>query len=174
MIKKLFALLLIAIVVVLGIAMTKPDHVEVVREARIKAKPEKIYPLIEDFHEWAKWSPWEKLDPAMKRTFGGPQKGVGATYEWEGNKDVGKGKMELTAAKPSSQIDVNLDFIEPFEGHDKVVFTLTPEGEETVVKWSMGGPANFMSKVMCVFVDMDKMVGGDFEKGLANLKAATE
>lgn len=174
MLKILGILLLVGVAVIVGMALTQPPTFQVVRQVTIQAAPEKIYPFLDDFHQWSAWSPWEKLDPAMKRTFGGPDSGVGATYAWEGNSDVGAGRMEVKEAVAPSKVGIQLDFLKPFEAHNTADFTLTPQGGGTEVVWTMNGNHNFMSKVMCVFVSMDKMVGKDFEKGLANLKAAAE
>jgi uncharacterized protein YndB with AHSA1/START domain len=167
-------LLATLIAVVLILALTKPDTFRVGRTTSIKAPPEKIFPLLNDFQSWSAWSPYEKKDPAMKRTFSGPPSGKGAVYEWDGNKNVGQGRMEITGSTPPSNVTLDLDFVKPFEAHNTVVFTLTPQGDSTTVTWTMQGPANFISKVMQVFINMDKMVGTDFEAGLANLKALAE
>ncbi|HEY8026615.1 MAG TPA: SRPBCC family protein [Burkholderiaceae bacterium] len=162
------------IVVVLILAAAKPDVFKVERSTDIKAAPDKIFALIDDFHHWAAWSPWEKLDPAMMRSFSGPASGKGAAYAWEGNKKVGKGAMEITDLTVPEKIVIKLDFFIPFEAHNTTVFTLTRNGEITSVNWLMSGPASFMVKIMHVFMNMDKMVGKDFAAGLANLKAVAE
>lgn len=173
-------LIIIAVIVVIGVAallgltMTMPNTFRVQRSATMKAPPEKIFPLINDFHQWPSWSPWEKLDPAMKRTHSGPASGPGAVYEWEGNKQVGKGRMEITEASPPSKLTLKLDFLKPFEAHNTVDFLLDRQGDATNVTWAMYGPQGFMFKVMHLFFNMDKMVGKDYEKGLANLKAIVE
>jgi uncharacterized protein YndB with AHSA1/START domain len=164
-------LLAVVIAVVLILALTKPDTFRVERTTSIKAPPEKIFPLLNDFQSWSAWSPYEKKDPAMKRTFSGPPSGKGAIYEWDGDKSVGQGRMEIMRSTPPSNVTLDLDFVKPFEAHNTVVFTLAPQGDSTTVTWAMQGPANFISKVMQVFINMDKMVGTDFEAGLANLKA---
>lgn len=160
--------------VVLAFAAMKPDHFRIQRSATLKAPPEKIFPLINDFSRWGAWSPYEKKDPAMKRIFSGPAAGPGAVYAWEGNQDVGQGRMEITQAAASTLVALKLDFVKPFEAHNRVDFTLKPGGETTEVTWTMHGPMPFVSKVMTVFFDMDRMVGGDFEAGLASLKALAE
>ena len=157
----------------LGFAATRPDTFRYQRTATINAPPQKILPLILDFHNWIDWSPWEKLDPALKRTYGGAASGQGAVYEWEGNNKAGQGRMEITEASPSKVL-IKLDFLKPFEAHNTAEFNLEPRGDATNIIWSMYGPNPFIAKVMCVFVNMDKMVGKDFEAGLANLKAAAE
>jgi hypothetical protein len=130
-------------------------------------------PLIEDFRNWRSWSPWERLDPDMKRTYSGAQSGRGAVYEWAGNSDVAQGRMEITGADPP-RVTIKLDFLEPFEAHNVAEFTLQPAGSATTVRWSMDGPTPYMAKLMGVFIDMDAMIGRDFEAGLANLKSAAE
>lgn len=174
MLKKILLGLVVIVAAVLLFALTKPDSFSVERSATIKAPPEKIYPLISDFHQWPQWSPWEKLDPNMKRSLSGAPQGVGAVYAWTGNDDVGEGRMEITGATPPTQVNIKLDFIKPFASQNTTVFTLTPQGDGTQVKWVMQGPAPYITKLMTVFVSMDKMVGSDFEKGLSNMKAAAE
>jgi Polyketide cyclase / dehydrase and lipid transport len=166
--------IVLGIVVLLVYAATQPSAFRVQRSASIQAPPERIFPLINDFRSWAAWSPWEKLDPNLKRTFSGPASGVGSTYEWEGNKKVGQGRMEITESAPSSKISIKLDFIKPFEAHNTADFTLAPNGSSTDITWAMLGQKPFLFKVMSVFMNMDKMIGKDFEAGLANLKAQTE
>jgi uncharacterized protein YndB with AHSA1/START domain len=166
--KILFILIAVAILVVLGLAMRQPDIFVVQRTATLPAPAEKVYAVLEDFRRWPEWSPFER-DPAMKRTISEPGKGKGATYAWEGNSDVGAGRMEITEATPPSKLVLKLDFIKPFATSNVVEYTLVPKGNATDVTWSMRGPMPFISKVICVFVDMDKMVGKDFEAGLAKL-----
>jgi carbon monoxide dehydrogenase subunit G len=155
-------------------AATKPDTFRVQRAASIKAPPEKVFALINDYRNWNAWSPWEKKDPAMKRTFGAATSGKGAVYAWEGNKDVGQGRMEIAESVSPSRIKINLDFIKPFEGHNIVEFKLEPKGDTTNVTWDMQGPMHYISKVVSIFCNMDSMIGKDFEAGLANLKSAAE
>jgi hypothetical protein len=166
--------LVIGVAGLLGFAAIKPDAFRVQRAASIKAPPEKIFPLINDFHNWASWSPWEKLDPALKRTYSGLASGRGAVYEWEGNKKVGQGRMEIMESSPSSKITIKLDFLKPFEAHNSAEFTLDRQGDSTTVTWVMNGRQPYMFKVMSLFFSMDKMIGKDFETGLANLKSITE
>lgn len=171
---SLFGIVVLGVAVVLVLAARKPDTFQVTRTATIKAPPERIYALITDFKAWGAWSPWEKKDPAMKRTYGGPETGVGATYAWDGDKNVGEGSMRITEAQAPSKLALKLDFLKPFEAHNDVVFSLTPQGPATVVTWTMTGPTPFIGKIMHVFMDMDRMVGGDFEAGLTAMKAAAE
>ena len=174
MLKKIFLVILLAIVGVLGFAATKPDTYHVERKQMMKATPEKIINTIADLKGWTAWSPWEKLDPNMKRTYSGPESGKGAIYGWEGNKNVGKGSMEITDVKPGSRLDMDLHFLEPFASECKAAFTATAKDGQTEVVWSMDGPSNYMTKLISVFVSMDKMVGTEFAKGLADLKTVVE
>jgi hypothetical protein len=164
----------VLIAAVLVLAATRPDTFRVQRTASIKAPPEKILALIDDFHRWDAWSPWEKKDPAMKRTFGAATSGQGAVYAWDGNKDVGQGRMEIADSAPPSRIAIKLDFVKPFEAHNRVEFTLEANGEATDVTWTMQGDTPYFAKIIHLFFDMDRMVGGDFEAGLAALKAIAE
>ena len=173
------ALLGIAAVLVLGVggllayASTKPDTFRVQRSATIQAPPEKVQPHISGLKAWTAWSPYEKKDPAMKRSFSGPASGKGAVYEWSGNKEVGRGRMEITEATPTKVV-FKLDFFEPFEGHNTAEFTLAGKGGATEVTWAFHGPAPLLTKVMGTLFDMDKMVGDDFAAGLASLKTIVE
>jgi uncharacterized protein YndB with AHSA1/START domain len=173
MFKKIAIVVVVLIAAVLAFAATKPDTFRVQRSAAIKAPPEKIFPLLNDFQRWETWSPWEKKDPAMKRTFSVVTSGKGAVYSWEGNKEVGQGRMEIADSVPPSRLAIKLDFLKPFEAHNTVEFTLAPQGDATSVTWAMQGPP-YLLKIMHVFLDMDSMVGKDFETGLANLKAVAE
>lgn len=164
----------ILIAVVLGLATSKPNTFRVQRATSIQAPPEKIFPFISDFHGWTSWSPWERIDPAMKRTYGGAEKGKGAIYEWEGNNKVGKGRMEITGTNPPGSVTIKLDFIKPFEGHNVAEFTIEPRGNATDVTWAMYGPNRFISKLFQTFMNMDNMIGKQFEAGLANLKGIAE
>lgn len=173
MLKFTAIAVVIAIVGVLLFATTRPDEYSVQRTLRIQAPPERIAAQIADFHRWQAWSPFEKLDPGMSRSINGAQ-GVGATYGWSGEGKAGAGRMEITAATPS-RITIALDFDRPFESHGNVAeFTLTPQGDATDVTWSMRGPQPYMAKVMGLFFSTDRMVGGDFEQGLGNLKRIAE
>ena len=169
-------ILAIAIAVVLILALTKPASFAIQRSAVMQAPAEAVFPLINDFHQWTKWSPWENRDPALKRTYSGTESGKGAVYAWDGNKNVGSGRMEILDASSPSKITIKLDFLKPFEAHNTAEFTFVPERDAsaTNVIWVMRGPSSFMSKVMQVFMDFDKMIGRDFETGLANLKTLAE
>ncbi|MFA6265935.1 MAG: SRPBCC family protein [Pseudolabrys sp.] len=163
-----------AIAVIVALAFTKPDSFRVERSTVINANASKIFPLIDDFHQWTQWSPYEDKDPAMKRTFGATTKGRGATYAWDGNGQVGAGNMTISDESAPSLVAIKLDFERPMAGSNEVRFTLVPQGNATQVTWAMQGPAPFVSKVMQVVFNLDKMVGGDFEVGLAKLKALGE
>jgi len=173
MLKTIAIIVVVLIAAILGYAMTMPDSFRVQRTTSIKAPPEKIFSIINDFHRWGSWSPWDKMDPEMKRTYSGAASGKGAAYAWQGNSKVGEGRMEIADTSPS-KVTIKLDFMKPFEAHNTVEFTLEPKGDSTNVTWAMYGPSEFITKVMGVFVSMDKMVGKDFETGLANLKALAE
>jgi len=162
---------LIAVVVIF--AATRADAFHVERIVDIKSAPENIFPLINDFHQWDAWTPYNK-DPAMQKTFSGNTSGAGAIYAWQGNKQVGKGSIEITATTPPTRVALDLHMMEPFEAHNKVVFTLNAAGDTTSVTWGMDGRQNFLLKIMGLFFSMDKMVGKDFEVGLLRLKAAVE
>jgi uncharacterized protein YndB with AHSA1/START domain len=166
--------LALALAIVLILAATKPNTFSVRRATTVRAAPEKIFALINDFHQWGTWSPYETRDLAMKRSFGGAANGVGAVYGWDGNKNVGAGRMEILDASAPAKVVIKLDFVRPFEGHNTAEFTMLPQGDATNVTWVMHGPASFMSKLMQVFMNLDRMIGKDFEIGLANLKRLTE
>lgn len=174
MIRIIAIVIALLIAGVLLFAATRPDVFQVERKTTIQAPPEKVFALINDFKQWTGWSPWEKKDPGMKRTYGAATSGKGATYAWDGNKDVGKGSMEIIESAPPSKIRLKLDFETPFEAHNRVAFTLEPRDGGTAVTWLMEGPVPYFAKIIHLFFNMDKMVGGDFETGLANLKALAE
>jgi uncharacterized protein YndB with AHSA1/START domain len=174
MFKTIAIGVLVLIAALLGYAATRPDTFRVERGATIKAPPEKIFALVNDLRRWGSWSPWEKKDPAMRRTFGDATSGKGATYAWEGNKDVGQGRMEIAESVPPSRVRIKLDFVKPFEAHNLVDFTLEPRGESTQVTWAIHGPSPYVSRLIGIFVSMDGMIGRDFEAGLADLKAVAE
>lgn len=170
-------IILIALVVLIGViavfAATRPDRFRVERSVRVGAPPEKVLSFINDFHRWSAWSPYEKLAPSMKRTYGGVLAGKGAVYEWKGNSKAGQGRMEILEAASTATV-IKLDFIKPFEAHNIARFTAQPQGDVTVVSWSMEGPAPFMHKLFGLFINMDRLIGNDFETGLANLKSAAQ
>ncbi len=174
MLNTIAIVIVLLIAGVLVFAATKPDVFRVERKTVIQAPPEKVFFLINDFSLWAAWSPWEKKDPGMQRTFRAITAGKGATYAWEGNKDVGKGSMEIIESTPPSTVGLRLDFEKPFVAHNQVTLTLEPRDGGTQVSWLMEGPVPYFAKIIHVFINMDKMCGGDFETGLANLKTLAE
>ncbi len=174
MMTTLILVVLALIAAVLLYATFQPDRFRVQRATTVHAPPEKIFPYINDLHQWAHWSPWAALDPAMQNTFSGAASGLGAAYAWQGNNKVGAGRMEIIESTPPSRIAIRLDFIKPFEAHNTAEFTLTAQDGATSVKWAMFGPSNYVAKLMGLFFSVDKMVGAQFERGLASLKAVAE
>jgi uncharacterized protein YndB with AHSA1/START domain len=168
------AVLALALLVILGLAATKPATFRVERKATIAAPAATVFANLNDFHRWAAWSPWEKLDPGMKKQYSGSASGAGSVYEWQGNKDVGKGRMTITDSRPNDHVTIHLEFLEPFPGDNQTTFTVNPSGTSSEVSWLMTGPNSFMGKVMSVFADMDTLIGGDFQRGLDNLKQVSE
>jgi Polyketide cyclase / dehydrase and lipid transport len=176
MLKTLAIIGVVVVIAIAGIllyAATKPDSFRVQRTVLINAPSDKVFPLINDIKAWTAWSPYEKKDPAMKRSYGAVTAGKGATYAWEGNKEVGQGSMEIVESNPQ-KIVIKLDFLKPFEAHNIGEFMLEPKGDSTSVTWAIYGPSPYMSKVVGTFMNIDDMIGRDFEKGLADLKAAAE
>ncbi len=174
MVKKIVLGLLAAIVLLLLFATTRPDSFRVERSIAIKAEPARVYALLSDFHHFPSWSPWQNLDPAMQTTHSGAPSGQGAVYAWTGNDAVGAGRMEILQTVPNTSVTVKLDFLKPFEGHNTTQYTLSSNAGMTTMTWAMFGPSPYLSKVLGVFVSMDSMIGKDFERGLANLKAVAE
>jgi carbon monoxide dehydrogenase subunit G len=164
----------VAIIVLLFNASRRPDTFRLERSISIQAPAEKVFQLINNFHQWVLWSPWEHIDPAMKKSYSGPADGKGTIYAWEGNSKIGSGRMEILQSTPLSKILIKLDFFKPFKAHNTAEFTLVEKGESTVVTWAMYGDCNLMSKVMQQFCSMEKMVGPSFEKGLDTMKGIAE
>jgi hypothetical protein len=176
MLKTLAIIGIIVVVAIAGIllyAATKPDSFRVQRTVLVNAPSDKVFPLINDLKAFATWSPYDKKDPAMKRTFGAVTAGKGATYAWEGNKDVGQGSMEIVESGPRKVL-IKLDIVKPFEANNMAEFLFEPKGDSTSVTWAVYGPSPYISKVIGTFMNIDDMIGRDFEKGLADLKAAAE
>ena len=163
----------LALVLILGglavFIASRPADFRITRSRTVAAPPAAVHPYVNDFHKWAEWSPWEKLDPAMKREIAGPPAGTGATYHWVGNDQVGEGRMTITDSSQPGSIIIRLEFLKPWAATNTTQFDFSPSGSGTNVTWTMTGRHNFVSKAMCLVMDMDKMVGPDFEKGLANL-----
>ena len=169
----LLALIFIALLFVI-VVVGQPDVFKMSRSIKISAPPEIIFPHVNDLHQWEAWSPWAKLDPNAKSTFEGPTAGVGSSMAWDGNGKVGTGKMTITESQPVETIRFRLDFHKPMKATNTAEFTFRPEGSQTVVNWSMSGKNSLLGKVFGLFMDCDKMVGGQFEQGLASLKAVAE
>jgi uncharacterized protein YndB with AHSA1/START domain len=174
MVKKIAIVIVVLVVALLVYAATKPDTFRVERTAMIKAPPETIFPYLSDFRKGEAWSPYEKKDPAMKRTHSGADSGKGSVYEFAGNKEVGTGRLEIIESVPLSRVVITLDMRKPFEGHNTIEYTLEPRGDSTNFMWAIHGPVPYLAKVMSVFFSMDKMIGRDFEAGIANLKTVVE
>ena len=172
-IKILIALAVIVIVLVVVVAM-QPSEFRVVRSATISAPAPAVFAQVNDFHKWEAWNPWGKIDPAMKQSYEGAPSGTGAIYTWAGNNQVGEGRMTITESHPSDLIRIKLEFIKPWSATNATDFAFKPQGNQTAVTWTMDGDNNFMGKAFGLFMNMDKMVGGDFEKGLAQMKAVSE
>jgi uncharacterized protein YndB with AHSA1/START domain len=177
MMKKLgiVAGLIAALLGILAVTVAlQPSDFSIQRSITIAAPPATVFALVNDFHQWEKWSPWAKLDPTMKTTYEGSESGAGAIYTWVGNSDVGEGKMSILESRAPEQVGIELEFIKPMAATNTSEFSFKPEGDGTSVTWTMAGKNNFVGKAFCLFVDMDAMVGADFEKGLAAMKAAAE
>jgi hypothetical protein len=174
MLKKILIGLAAVVGIFLIIVVLQPAQYRVVRTATIPAAPSVVFDQVNDLHKWDAWSPWAKLDPAVKNTFEGPQAGTGAIFAWARNSQVGEGKMTITDSRANESVRLKLEFIKPFASVATTEFTFKPEGNQTSVTWSMAGDKNFISKAFCLFMNMDKTVGGDFEKGLASLKSVVQ
>ena len=157
-----------------GVVAMRPSEYRVARTATIAAPAPAVFAQVNDFHKWEAWNPWAKLDPAMKQAYEGAPAGIGAIYTWAGNSEVGEGRMTLTESRPSDLVRIRLEFLKPFATTSTAEFSFKPEGDHTAVTWSMTGKVNFMAKVVHLFMDMDRMIGGNFEKGLAQLKSVVE
>lgn len=174
MLKKILLAFALAIVVLGIVIQVQPNTYSVQRSVTIAAPPATVFPMVNDFHNWGAWSPWEKLDPAMKRTYAGPGAGTDSVYEWAGNKQAGAGRMRIVESRPNELVRIKLDFVQPFPSSSMTNFTMKPDGGGTNLTWDMTGDSNFMVKAMGLFSSMDKMIGPDFERGLAQMKARAE
>jgi uncharacterized protein YndB with AHSA1/START domain len=173
MLKKIALVLVVVLAVFAGVVATRPAEFRIVRERTVSAPPEVVHAYVNDFRKWPEWSPWEKLDPAMKRDLSGASAGTGAAYHWVGNDKVGEGRMTITDSRPGQSVTIRLEFIKPWTATNTTQFDFAPSASGTKVTWAMSGHNNFMAKAICLFMDMDKMVGPDFEKGLAGLDTVT-
>ena len=174
MLKKILIVLAAIVVVFVGVVAMQPSDFRIVRTATISAPAPAVFAQVNDFHNWEAWSPWAKLDPAAKNSFEGPSAGIGAIFRWAGNKEVGEGNMTITESRPNDLIRIKLEFLKPFQATNIAEFTFKPDGDQTAVTWGMAGKNNFISKAICLFMNMDKMVGGKFEEGLAAMKSIVE
>ena len=174
MLLKIGIAVVVVIAIFLAVAATRPASYRVTRKTLVATPPSVPYSQVADFHKWEAWSPWAKLDPAMKTTYSGAPEGVGAVYEWTGNDKVGEGRMTMTSARPAQAVDIRLEFMRPMTAVNECNFTFAPAADGTEVVWTMIGQNNFMAKAFSIFLDFEKMVGGDFERGLANLKSVSE
>ncbi len=168
------AVMIAAIVLVLIIAMTKPRQFRVERSVDVAAPAAKIFPFLDDLRQQRLWSPWDQKDPNMQRSFTGAERGTGAIYEWDGNRDIGSGRQEIVTVIPNEKIEGKIDFFRPFRASNRFEFLLRPAGNVTNVTWAIFGPMPFLSRVMSIFVSMDNMIGNEFEKGLLQLKTVAE
>ncbi len=174
MLKKILIVLAAIVVVFVAVVAMQPSEFRVMRTATMSAPASAVFAQVNDLHKWEAWSPWAKLDPAAKNAFEGPPAGTGAIFRWAGNNQVGEGSMTITESRPNELIRFNLEFVKPMAGTSTAEFTFKPEGNQTAVTWSMTGKNNFIAKAMCLFMNMDHMVGGQFEKGLAAMKSIVE
>ena len=162
------------VVIFIAVVALQPADFKIERSATLRAPANAAFAQVNDFQNWRAWSPWEKIDPALKRNYDGPRAGTGAIYAWQGNKDVGEGRMTITESRPGELVRIKLEFFKPFAATNTAEFSFKPAGDATQVTWSMAGQNNFLSKAMCLFIDMDRMVGGMFEQGLAQMKTVLE
>ena len=174
MIGKILIALVVIVVGLVGVITLQPARYRVSRSTTIAAPAPVVFAQVNDFHRWSAWSPWEKIDPAMKRTYEGPPAGVGASYAWVGSREVGEGRMTIVESRPSDLIQVKLEFVKPFAGTSVAEFSFKPDGERTLVTWSMTGDKNFIAKAIHLVMSMDRMIGDQFDKGLAAMKTVAE
>jgi hypothetical protein len=174
MLKWIAAGVAAVVVLFLIVVAMQPSDFKVERSATMRAPAPAAFAQVNDFQNWRAWSPWEKVDPALKRQYEGPKAGPGAVYAWQGNGDVGEGRMTITESRAGELVRIRLEFFKPFAAVNDTVFRFSPSNEGTAVTWTMTGRNNFLSKAICLFVDMDKMVGGMFDKGLAQMKTVVE
>jgi hypothetical protein len=174
MLLKIGGGVLILILVLVAVIASRPADFRIERSALVSAPSEAVFPLLNDFHQWNRWSPWEKMDPTMKKTFSGPEQGPGSSYAWSGNSKAGEGRMTVEQSKPGKMVSIKLEFMKPMTATNQTIFTLSPETGGTMVSWVMTGKNGFMGKAFSIFMNMDKMVGGDFEKGLASLNTEAQ
>ncbi len=174
MLKKVLIVLAVLVVILVVVTALQPSEFHVARATTVAAPAPVVFAQVNDFHKWEAWNPWARIDPTMKQEYQGSPAGVGAVYTWVGNSEVGEGRMTVVESRPSDLIRVKLEFFKPMAGESVAEFTFTPDGDRTAVTWSMSGRNNFIAKAMCLVMNMDKMIGGQFEKGLAQMRVAAE
>jgi len=174
MLKWILAAVAAVVVIFLAVVALQPSDFRIERSATMAAPAPAVFAQVNDLRSWQAWSPWEKIDPQLKRTYEGPQAGTGAAYAWAGNQDVGEGRMTITESRPGERILINLEFFKPFTAANTAELSFKTAGDDTTVTWSMTGKNNFLSKAICLFVNMDRMVGGMFEQGLQQMKSVVE
>ena len=174
MLTKILIAAAVLVVLFVVLVALRPSEFRVTRFARIAAPPETVFLQVNDLHNWEAWSPWAKLDPAAKNSYEGPSAGVGAAFAWAGNNKIGEGRMTITDSKPYDLVRFRLDFLKPFKPTSTAEFSFQPEGDQTLVHWTMLGEHNFISKAMSLFMNCDKMLGGYFDQGLAAMKLVAE
>ena len=174
MLKKIVIGLVAVVAVFAVVVALQPSEYRIARSATVAAPAPEVFAQVNDFHNWDAWSPWAMLDPSAKTTFEGPAAGQRAIFAWSGNDKIGEGRMTLTESRPAELVRIRVDFVKPFAGTSTSEFTFKPAGNQTAVTWAMSGHNNFIAKAMCLFVSMDKMLGGEFEKGLAKMKSSAE
>jgi hypothetical protein len=174
MFKKILIVLVAVVAVFATVVALQPSEYRIARSTTVSAPAPEVFAQVNDFHNWEAWSPWAKLDPSAKTTFEGPAAGQGAVFAWSGNDKVGEGRMTLTESRPAELVRIRVDFVKPFAGTSTSEFNFKPAGNQTAVTWAMSGQRNFLEKAMCLFVNMDKTLGGEFEKGLAQMKSVAE
>jgi uncharacterized protein YndB with AHSA1/START domain len=172
--RAIVSIVVLIVLAFVAFVQTRPARFHVERTVTIDAPRETVFAHINDFRRWTAWSPYEKRDPQMQRSYDGPSSGVGARYQWRGNSEVGEGSARITESTPSSKVGIALEFIKPFAAANTAAFTLAPDGAGTTVTWAMDGTSTFVTKLIGVFMSMDRMIGGDFEQGLVNLKGVVE
>jgi uncharacterized protein YndB with AHSA1/START domain len=171
---KILIALAVIVIALVGVVAVQPSKFRIARTATISAPAPAVFAHVNDFHKWEGWNPWAQLDPAMKQTYEGASAGTGAIYTWAGNREVGEGRMTMTESRPPELIRIKLEFLKPFKATNTAEFTFKPEGEQTVVTWAMTGENNFTGKAVGLVTNMDRMVGGQFEKGLARMESVVE
>lgn len=174
MLKKILIALVVLVAIFAVVVAMQPADFRYERKMTMNAAPETIFPLVNNFHQWEGWSPWAKIDPDAKTSYEGPDEGVGAIFKWDGNKNVGTGRMTVVESEPNERINIKLDFFKPFEGTHTAEFTFAPAGTQTEVSWSMYGRNDFIGKAMGLIIDCEKMMGDMFNQGLAAIKAIAE